>query len=182
MPPSTDEIVRAFGGTLRRFIRRRVASEQDADDVLQETLAKVHVGLGSLEEEARLEAWLYQVARNAIADHHRSRARTPHATLPDDLGREDPPEDVAAEVASWLAPMMEALDPEDREALRLADLEGITQRELAERLGLSLSGAKSRVQRARKRLRATLESCCRIEQDARGGVVGYTPRSGCEEC
>jgi RNA polymerase sigma-70 factor (ECF subfamily) len=63
-----------------------------------------------------------------------------------------------------------------RQALRLAEFEGATQREVASRLELSLSGAKSRVQRARKMLRGILFECCRIELDRRGGVLDYETR------
>lgn len=62
--------------------------------------------------------------------------------------------------------------------LTLTDLEGLSQRDAAAMLGLSLSGMKSRVHRARRQLRAALESCCRIALDGHGQVIGYEPRSG----
>ncbi len=58
----------------------------------------------------------------------------------------------------------------------------MTQGEMASREGLSLSGAKSRVQRARRMLREVLLQCCRVETDNRGHVVDYEPANGCDDC
>ena len=66
--------------------------------------------------------------------------------------------------------------PEDREAILLCDIEGMTQAEYATRLGISLPGAKSRVQRARQRLKARLSEACRVRYDERGNVCCFTPR------
>jgi RNA polymerase sigma-70 factor (ECF subfamily) len=86
-------------------------------------------------------------------------------------------------VASWLDPMMALLPEEDREVLRRADLEGLTQKELAARLGLSVTGAKSRVQRARKRLKEVLLGCCHVEMDRRGNAIDYTRKGrDCGPC
>ena len=65
------------------------------------------------------------------------------------------------------------------EALLLTDYEGLSQRELATRLGLSFSSAKSRVQRAREMLRQLLLDCCHFEFDRLGRVVDYQPRCDC---
>jgi RNA polymerase sigma-70 factor (ECF subfamily) len=73
---------------------------------------------------------------------------------------------------------MSTLSSGDSEALRLIEFEGLTQVEAARRSGLSLSGMKSRVQRARFRLRSALDDCCRIALDRRGGLLGYEGRTG----
>lgn len=70
------------------------------------------------------------------------------------------------------------LPPPYREALTLTELEGVTQREAARMLGVSVSGMKSRVQRGRERLRELFEECCEIALDARSRVVGCAPRAG----
>lgn len=176
---STEAVWSTFSGRLRAFIGRRVKEENDVQDVLQDVFARIHAGLGSIKEGEKLEAWLFRVARHAIMDHFRSRSGKRRAgPLPEDLATEPPAADVTREVADWLDPMMSLLSEEDREALRLADLEGLSQREVAQRLGLSVTGAKSRVQRARVRLKETVLECCHIEMDRRGNAIGYTPRKG----
>jgi RNA polymerase sigma-70 factor (ECF subfamily) len=81
-------------------------------------------------------------------------------------------------------PLLASLGQADREALRLVEVDGVTQVDAARRLGLSVSGMKSRVQRARARLRAVVDACCRLELDRRGGLIAYERRigSGCGSC
>jgi len=124
------------------------------------------------------------MTRRAIIDFYRTRSqdRRPEP-LTDDLAQVDPPPEVTVEIASWLRPMMEGLPESDRQALHLADIEGLPLKDLSFRLGLSLSGAKSRVQRARRRLKQILLDCCHVEMDPRGRAIGYTPRrENCDSC
>jgi RNA polymerase sigma-70 factor (ECF subfamily) len=171
---STGTLWTRFGDRLRAFISARVKGETDVEDILQEVFAKIHAGLRNVNEWEKLEAWLFRVARHAILDHYRRRSgKRRSSELREDLAEAKHEDDLTAEVASWLAPMMDLLSVEDREALRLADLEGLSQKDLAAKLGLSVTGAKSRVQRARIRLRDALVDCCHIEMDRRGNAIDY---------
>jgi len=92
-------------------------------------------------------------------------------------------ESALQELARCLDPLMKRLGMADQEALHLVEFEGLTQVEAAGRLGLSVSGMKSRVQRARLHLRSAFEDCCRIALDRRGGVLGYEGRGDqCGSC
>ena len=82
------------------------------------------------------------------------------------------------ELTGCLEPLLARLSPAHREALQLTDLDGLTQAEAGARLGLSTSGMKSRVQRARNQLRDLFTDCCDIHLDTRGGVIDYQPRGG----
>lgn len=168
---TASDVWTAFGDRLRRFIVKRVRNEHDADDILQDVFTRLQTGVDGVEN---LEAWIFQVTRHAVVDHFRKRTAVELTTDP---AEPQAAEDVTSELASCLAPMMELLDEADRNALRLVDLEGLGQKELAARLGLSITGAKSRVQRARKRLREVLLDCCRVELDRRGNALSYAPRS-----
>lgn len=109
-------------------------------------------------------------------------ARRP-AQLPTDLTAKAPEQNISAEVASWLEPMLSLLPEEDRKALRLADFDGMSLKDLAARLGISVTAAKSRMQRARRRLKKVVHDCCHIEMDRRGNAVGYTRKGGsCGAC
>ena len=162
---------------LRGYIARRVRDEAAVDDILQEVFLKAHQGLAGLRSRASLTAWLFRLTANAIADHYR--ARKPAAELPESLAATGPERDYRAELASCLAPLIDDLPALYREALLLSEIEGLPLKEVAARLGLSLSGAKSRVQRGREKLRRRLLDCCHIET-GRGGILGYEPREpGC---
>ena len=179
MDGTTEAVWTEFGGRLRAFIAARVGNQSDAEDILQDVFLRVYSHLDALADEQRLMTWVYQIARNAIVDHHRR--RRPTAPLPEAIAApEAPPDDLIPELLPGLATMLGRLSPEDREALLLTEVEGLSQREVAARLGLSLSGAKSRVQRARKKLRHAFVECCRVELDRLGGVASYQP--GCAAC
>jgi hypothetical protein len=95
--------------------------------------------------------------------------------LPEEL----PDDDVVSELLPCIRAMVKNLPEHDRQALVLTEYQGLTQKELSERLGLSFSGAKSRVQRAREKLKQQLLECCHFELDRRGHVIDYQPRCAC---
>ena len=160
---------------LRRFIASRVRNEADAEDILQEVFIKIHRGIDKLENPLKLEAWVYQITRHAIIDYYRRSDNGVKVTaeLPDVLAEQNGNEEIESEVAAWLRPMMAELPEKYREALQLTEIQGLTQKELADRLNISISGAKSRVQRAKEKLKDVLLECCHLEVDRRGKVVDW---------
>jgi RNA polymerase sigma-70 factor (ECF subfamily) len=159
---------------LRPFVAKRV-DPQDIDDVLQEIYVKMQRGLTSLRDEDRFTPWLYQVARNAIADNHRVRQRHPIAESRESAAEPDEPAHEHL-LAACVAVFVARLPSPYREAITLVELQGMTIKDAAELAGISLSGMKSRVQRGRAQLRAAMERCCQIALDARGRVIEVTPR------
>ena len=179
-----QDIWSEFGTRLRRFIGGRVNDPHAADDLTQDVLLKVQTQLDKLPEEDKLPAWVFAVARNAIVDYYRARAVRGHADIADVEPAADGGEAAQREAVRELTPcltrMVELLPEPYRQAMTLAHFDGMSQQDIADRLGISLSGAKSRVQRARGQLRDMLLDCCRVERDVRGNVVDYetTERSG----
>jgi RNA polymerase sigma-70 factor (ECF subfamily) len=186
----THQIWAEFSSRLRGFIARRVDSDADVDDILQDVFLRIHQHVGSLERRERLVAWLFQVTRNAIVDYYRApgRRRELPSGAPLDLERGQAPawgefeegdgasSEARHELAACLGPMIAQLPPPYRDAVTLIDLDGLPQLEAAARAGLSLSGMKSRVQRGRRALEHLLHDCCRIELDAGGHIMDYQPR------
>ena len=171
-PPTDWQQLRAG---LLRYLQQRVADRATAEDLVQHTLTRALERWDELRDETRLAGWLQRIAHNALVDHYR-RAR-PGEPLPETLAAESEPQsDVARrELAECLAPMIEQLPEHYREALRWSELEGLTQQTVAERAGISLPGAKSRVQRGRGLLRQRLEACCTLEFDRDGRLDDYRP-------
>jgi RNA polymerase sigma-70 factor, ECF subfamily len=171
---------------LRPFISRRVASPADADDVLQDVFLRMQRALPSLRDDQRFGPWVYQVTRSAIAQFRRQAARHPLAREASPAERDAEPDeasdspDLDCQIGEHIAPFVAALPSPYREALTLTELEGLTQKDAAALLGISLPAMKSRVLRGRERLRASLEACCEIALDARGGIVGCARRSDAE--
>lgn len=170
---SLTELWRQHRAALRAYIARRVREAAAVDDILQEVFLKAHTSLHTVKSPGSVSAWLYRIAAHAVADHYRS--RRPAEALPEQLAAPAPERDAIVELAACLRPLIDALPPGYRDALVLSELDGLPQRVVAERLGLSLSGAKSRVQRGRAQLHRLLTECCDIETGRRG-VVGFERR------
>ncbi len=167
---------------LRSFIAKRVRNDADADDILQDVFVKIHQRIGELRDPDKIYPWVFQTTRNAISDHYRDN-RVDLSVL--DEGAEDfafEPDDASVEeqVLSWLEPMIRELPGKYRDALMLADIKGLTQKEVSEKLGISVSGAKSRVQRGREKLKDILLNCCMLEFGRSGKIVEY--RQQTDEC
>ena len=180
-----QEIVDSLAG----YIRRHIRDAYDAEDVLQDVFCKAFGKLGDLRDPRKISPWLYRIARNAVADYHRRRkleqrcqvlGQADSLEATPDLGSEEPPwssyRNAEAELATCLSSLLNQLPDGYRSAFVLTALEGLTQKDLAAKLGLSLSGAKSRVQRARSKLKKLLFACCDVEFDRRGNVLEYRPR------
>jgi len=187
---TTEQVWEAYHVPLRQFIRAQVRDEQQTDDLLQEVFLKIHTHLDTVRAPEKVGSWLYQIARHVITDHYRLQQNKATIPLSDDLAeRLAMPEEAEENEAEQrllpsLLPLVQHLSPPYRQALLLTEVEGLTQKALAEQLGLSFSGAKSRVQRARDQLRHLL-GCCRFAFDRRGHIIDYSPdgeRCATEAC
>lgn len=180
--PWTDVAAR-----LRPFVAHRVPPS-DIDDVVQDVLVRMHRGLPDLRDDDRFSAWMFQVARNAIAEKGRNNARAPVDA--DDLDETPAPpasdddRNAATALAGCVSLFVAQLASPYREAITLVELEGKTAKEAAETVGISVSGMKSRVQRGRAQLRELFEQCCEIAVDVRGKPTDFTPRAqlSCKTC
>ena len=178
----TENIWHEYQSRLAAFIRGRVA-EDAVDDLLQDVFMKIHLRMDSLKDVTKLESWLYQITRNAIADYYRNRRVSEE--LPEWIAQPLPEEEdsIRKELSACLEPMVRELPDKYRNAIRLAEMENRTQKEVAELEGISLSGAKSRVQRGRALLRKMLDDCCQFEINNRNQVVSYKKKEkGCKFC
>jgi RNA polymerase sigma-70 factor (ECF subfamily) len=188
LAPDAEAMWREFHEGLLGFISRRVTSRETAEDILQEVMLRIHRSAAGVERAEAVGAWIYSIARNAIVDHYRSASVRRERAAGSEFDAEaigepgaDRP-DVRGELAACIAPLLKRLSPSFQEALALTELEGLTQEEAAARVGLSLPGMKSRVQRARRQLKHALVQCCEVELDVRGGLTDYRPRRGSCEC
>ena len=161
-----------FSRSLRRFLLPQVACAQDADDLLQEIFIKIHLKHHALSKEESLPSWVWQITRNTLLDYHKKR-RIPLASveLAELLPSEPTQMDVNHLLSACIRPYLDLLPANQREALQLADLEHVSQKKLAEIWGVSHSGAKSRVQRARTELHSLFQQCCIVKADAYGNIV-----------
>lgn len=180
IPHNLQQIWTKFDSNLRAFIFSRVKNEADTSDILQETYIRLHENIADIKDTAAVKPWIYKVALNLIADHYRKQGK-------DKAAEESSKEIYAAQVKNRymdiavndMISMMDELPPEYCEALCLTEIEGLSQKEYAERIGISYSGAKSRVQRARVMLKDMLMQCCHYQFDKYGTVYDIRPKCCC---
>ena len=172
---ATEAIWHEYHQRLAAFIRSKVA-EEAVDDVLQDVFVKVHARIDSLQDDTKLQSWLYQLTRNTIIDHYRAKRST--EALPDWLeqAQTDEVEAIRQALSSCLEPMIAALPEKYAAAVRLSELDNMPLKAVAAQAGLSLSGAKSRVQRGRALLKGLLQDCCRLEISKDNQIVGFEKR------
>lgn len=178
MTANMETIYHEFDTQLRQFIHKRVSDVDDTEEILQEIYLRIHTHIDTVRETNKVQSWIYQISRNAIIDYYRRRRTT--LELPESIALPAEPDepDAARELAASLQTMIRCLPEKDQQALLLVELQGMTQQTLAQRLGISLSGAKSRVQRAREKLREALLDCCHFEFDRLGKILEYHNKCG----
>jgi RNA polymerase sigma-70 factor (ECF subfamily) len=163
---------------IRAFVAARVDDPELAADITHDVVVR-SIASGALDRVDNAAAWLYRSARNAVIDHYRTRHL--HDPLGDADSWPDPgptdnlPNEATRELARCLQPMLHQLPSAARDALTRVDVDGQTHHQAADQLGLSVSGMKSRVQRARRQLKNLLEQCCTVGVDGAGAVASYRP-------
>jgi RNA polymerase sigma-70 factor, ECF subfamily len=169
-----------LGERLRIYVARRV-NPGDADDVVQSVMLKLLERRHEISAES-VRAWLFAVTRNAVAEHYRKQRPAidldSFGDIPG-LDASDPADRTLDRLSDCLDPMLRLLPAPDADLLRRVDLEGDSQTELATRLRIPLSTLKSRVQRARAKLRSAFDQCCSIALSRSGAPIDVEPVGEC---
>ena len=177
-----ENIWHEYHKKLLLFIKQRTNNDI-ADDILQEVFIKIYTQINSLKDEKKLESWLFQITRNTIIDYYRSKVIT--KDLPDWLEEKSTKieAEIHKELASCLEPMIKILPDKYKKAIQLSEIEGKTQKDVAKIESISLSGAKSRIQRGRKLLKDVLSQCCQIELNHNNQLISYENKDNkCKYC
>jgi len=163
-------------GALKAFIHRRVRDKAVAEDILQDVFVKMYTRMDQVTDSEKITPWIYQIARNTITDYFRSQSKSVSWL---DLNWESDQPNLNDCVHACLKEMLLTLPAKYRQAIELTELENLSQMQLAERLNISYSGAKSRVQRARQMLKRKMDEKYTIKVDAYGNVTVCENRGPC---
>lgn len=167
---------RAYEQELKAYLLSRLEDVHAADDVLQDIFLKAMRQGAAFSQIENHRAWLFRVARNALID--RSRLTKNHIQLDEnELAAVEFIREPLDLLDACITRNIEELRPEDREIIEQCDLQGMKQSAFATSHGLSLSAAKSRLLRARQRLRELLVHNCQIRFDEAGHVCCHVPRN-----
>jgi RNA polymerase sigma-70 factor (ECF subfamily) len=177
MTTTTETIWKAFHHELFNFINKRVKDKDISNDILQDVFIKIHLKLKTLSDKDKLASWVYQITRNSILDYFRK--QKPKVSLSDNLIELEEEKVFNAELANCLKPMIEQLPDNYKEAILQTEMGVLSQKEYADKLGISYSGAKSRIQRARQQLHTLFNECCSIESDKYGNIMEHECKKDC---
>jgi RNA polymerase sigma-70 factor, ECF subfamily len=167
-----------YEALLKAFIGKRVRDKEQTEEIARQVLLKLYNNCEQLPRVQHLKAWLYQITRHAVYDYFREHQQVTYLEAEADLA-EAPQDSLRQELQEYIGPLISLLPAAYAEPLRLSDLEGVPQQQIADQLGLSLSGAKSRIQRGREKLKALFTECCHLELDRQGGLAGAVIREDC---
>lgn len=165
---------RAHENELRNYLQHRVNDRHLAEDLLQDVFVKAmrqESGFCNLDNQ---RAWLYQVARNTLVDYRRLHRETDE--LPEDIEEVHEQDEPVVALSACVGRVLTELSAEDRDIITQCDLNGMKQQDYAAAHSLTLAAVKSRLLRARQRMRDTLATNCKVEFDEQGRVEGHVPR------
>src|SRR5690606_18276362 len=146
----------------------------DVDDIVQEVLVKVFK-LGHEVEPPKFLAWLHKVSRTTTIDFYRKNKK--HIPLEEQQLQnlrepvDESPENATTQLSKCVRPLLKKLSSVDHRLLSEIDLSGVSQTELAKKEGLKYSSLKSKVQRARQKLKDEILACCEVEFDRRSSPL-----------
>ena len=166
----TERIWSDFHQRLLGFIKKRISNEALAEDILQEVFIKIHKNIASLKDEKKITSWVYNITRNTIIDSYRKN-QLKSTELPMDDLLPDKIDESFTDFSRCLTPFINQLKDSDRDVLLKTSFGSVSQKEYARLNNMSYSAVKSRVQRAREKLKVAFEDCCDIESDVYGNII-----------
>lgn len=165
-----------FQKELLGYVLKRVKEKSVAQDIVHDVFLKVQDKAVQIRDDRKALGWVYKITKNTIIDHFRSQSRVIRET---ELDWQSENQDLNLCVEQCLADKLSTLPQKYREAIELADMNGLSQLDLARHLHISYSGAKSRVQRARQMLKEAMEREYNIKLDNYGNVTRCENRGAC---
>lgn len=171
-----------YQSSLKAFLLKNVSNADDVDDLLQEIMLKTHQNLHRIEDVNKLKSWLFQVANRAIIDFYRTRAKKDNVNA-DDLWHENIEASLYQQMTHCVHPFIQALPEEEAMLLTAIEIEGLSQKEYAQQIGVPYSTLKSRVQKGRKLLLEVFNQCCNFSVNEQGELVDvHTKTRSCSKC
>lgn len=178
----TTEVWDKFSKSLRRFIATKAKNSDDVEDILQEVFIKIHLGLPQLRDASKLSAWLYQIARNQINEYYRKLYKQVQQVEAWETTVDVSSDEIAVEKQEMYCcfhPFLEELPIPYHEVLSLHLAENYTYEQIAEKLQVTISAVKSRVQRAKEMLKDRFVHCCGYHINTDGKLSG---EQDCHTC
>jgi RNA polymerase sigma-70 factor (ECF subfamily) len=177
------EVYTEFHQSLLTYVRSKIRSKEDAEDILQNVFTKISAKAESLSEKDKIQNWLFTVTKNAVIDYYRVRSTKKNFQLDDALAEqlfEEETTDTTKGLENCVSIMVNLLPEEYRDIIEDAELHGMKQKDLAVKYSMPYPSMRSRVQRGRERLKQLFYNCCVTKTDRPGNTSQAHSRPSCE--
>ena len=176
-------IYKQFHSDLLGYVKSKVRSREDAEDILQNVFIKISSNIDKLTEDVKLKNWIFTITRNAIIDYYRVNATKKKVAVPEEIDEnilesDDP--DPTKGLDQCMNSMIRLLPEEYRDIIIDSEIKGIKQKDLADKYDMAYPSMRSRVQRGRERLKQLFYNCCHIETDKHGNILAAQGRTDCD--
>lgn len=171
----TQKIWRAFNHELYFFILKKVKDKDAANDIFQNTFLKIHKNLSKLKTKEKVKAWIFQIARNEIANHFNK-----ESLYVENISENREVSTQAYQHICCFDNFMNELPEPYNQVIELIYVKGKKQKEVAQELNISLENVKIRIKRAKDLLKKKLHKCCKFEFDKQGKLIGESNCATCE--
>jgi RNA polymerase sigma-70 factor (ECF subfamily) len=176
-------IYKQFHSDLLGYVKGKVRSREDAEDILQNVFIKISSNIDKLTEDVKLKSWIFTITRNAIIDYYRVNATKKKVAVPEEIDEnilelDDP--DPTKGLDQCMNSMISLLPEEYRDIIIDSEIKGIKQKDLADKYEMAYPSMRSRVQRGRERLKQLFYNCCHIETDKHGNILAAQGRTDCD--
>jgi RNA polymerase sigma-70 factor, ECF subfamily len=173
------EIWEEYKSSLLGYIKKRVTDEDDAKDILQDVLLKSYQYCSNGKTVIYLKSWLYKITQNSIIDYHKKANK--NTSISFDVVEVNTEKSILGEASDYIKVLLKLLSDDYARPLYMSDIDGIDQKVIAENLGLTLSNTKSRIQRARVKLKERFLECCEVSFGESGEMVSFDIKPQCTE-
>ena len=160
------------------FIKKRIKNKEDAEDILQDVYIKLHKNIASLNDEQKIVSWIYQITRNTINECYRKCYRIKQVEFEDyhvEMNKEEE-ENLNDEILISMKKFIEKLPGDSRKLIELYEFEDMSHKDISKKLEIKENTSKSRLKRAKEKLKNQLDECCIFQIDKFGNVLDYTKK------
>lgn len=172
-----------FHHSLLAYVRSKIRSKEDAEDILHNVFTKISANADSLSGKDKIQNWLFTVTRNAVIDYYRVNGKKRNIELSESISEQlldEENTDSTKGLENCVSTMIALLPVEYRSIVEDAEIQGISQKELAVKYDMPYPSMRSRVQRGRERLKQLFYNCCHIQTDNHGNILQAQGRPDCE--
>jgi RNA polymerase sigma-70 factor, ECF subfamily len=171
------EIWEEYKSLLLGYIKKKVKNNDDAKDILQDVLLKSYQFCSKGKTVLHLKSWLFKITKNTIVDYYKKNKSVPFDI---DFADEINQNSLIGEASEYIKALLQLLPEEYAIPLYMYDLENISQKDIAEKLNLTLPNTKSRIQRGRIKLKERFLECCIVEFDDNGEMISFDIKPDCK--